>query len=248
MAATAFIGTSGWIYKHWASGVFYPPGMPTAAWLEFYAERFNAVEVNNTFYNLPGPEVFAQWRARTPERFRFALKVSRFITHMKKLIDPQEHVARFLSHAAALGPKLGILLFQLPPSWKFNGSRLEDLLAYVQGQRFVPGIRVALEIRHCSWQCEECCKILRKYGAALAFSDWPGCTVTGPVTTPFVFVRRHGPGDLYASDYPPAALGAESSRIRAWLAEGRDVYLFYNNDVHGFALRDAQEVRRQLTD
>src|SRR4051794_29967734 len=124
MPGRVFIGTSGWNYKAWAGGVFYPQGLKPAAWLEFYAHRFNSVEVNNSFYRLPERRVFETWRRGTPAHFVFPVKASRFISHMKKLLEPEEHAAMFLERAAGLGPKLHVVLFQLPPFWNFNGDRL----------------------------------------------------------------------------------------------------------------------------
>jgi uncharacterized protein YecE (DUF72 family) len=246
IAGRAFVGTSGWSYKHWANGVFYPSGLQPAAWLAFYAGAFDSAEINNTFYHLPEPHVFEEWRDRTPAGFTFAVKASRFITHMKKLKEPEQHVARFLTHAAALRGKLGVVLFQLPPFWKFNAARLDGLLAFVRAQTIVPHLRAALEVRHPSWHCDECFEILRRHNTAFGFADWPGVATDGPVTADFIFIRRHGPADLYASGYPPAALRRDAARIRAWLAEGRDVHVYFNNDACGYAVRDARRLRKYL--
>lgn len=139
-------------------------------------------------------------------RFTFAVKASRFISHMKKPAEPELHVARFLSHAAELREKIGVALFQLPPFWKFNVDRLSVLLGFVAGQVMIPRLRMAVELRHPSWQCDECFEILRHYGAALVLADWPGCTTEGPLTTDFIRA-------LSSSQIHPAAWPAcESSR------------------------------------
>lgn len=242
----AFIGTSGWNYRHWADGVFYPPSCKPAEWLEFYASVFEAVEINNTFYHLPPPHVFKDWHDRTPADFTFAVKASRFITHMKKLAEPELHVARFLSHAAELRGKLGVVLFQLPPFWKLNASRLEGLLDFMATQTIVPQPRVALEVRHPSWRCEECFEILRRHHAALAFSDWPGCSTEEPLTGGFGYLRRHGPAIPGSAAYPNAMLRHDAFRVRRWLAEGRDVHAYFNNDAGGHAVRDARRLRERL--
>jgi uncharacterized protein YecE (DUF72 family) len=245
-AGRFFVGTSGWNYKHWADGVFYPPGLPQPAWLEFYARTFGSVEINNTFYHLPERHVFEDWHDRTPAGFTFAVKASRFITHMKKLAEAERHVALFLERAAAMREKLGVVLFQLPPFWRFNAARLEGLLGFLRRQSIVPGVRAALEVRHPSWQCAECFHILGRHQTALVFADWPGCRVEGPVTADFAFVRRHGPAGLYASGYSPAALRHDAGRIRDWLADGMDVFAYFNNDACGYAVRDAQRLRKYL--
>jgi uncharacterized protein YecE (DUF72 family) len=244
--ARAFIGTSGWNYRDWADGVFYPAHLKPGRWLEFYASHFGTVEVNSTFYRLPERRVFEGWRRRTPDGFTFAVKASRFITHMKKLAQPHVHVARLLRHASGLGSKLGVVLIQLPPSWKFNAGRIEALGGYLARQSVVPKVRVALEVRHESWLREECFEVLRRHNMALVLDDWPGLNVRRPVTADFVFVRRHGPESVYASSYPDSALRADARRIRAWLREGRDVHVYFNNDVSGHAVRNAATLKRLL--
>jgi uncharacterized protein YecE (DUF72 family) len=241
-----FIGTSGWNYKGWAGGVFYPSGLKSAAWLDYYAARFNSVEVNNTFYRLPEKRVFTAWHDRTPDHFVFAVKVSRFITHMKKLLDPEQHVSLFLERASGLQKKLGVLLFQLPPTWRFNGGRLEALFEFVEQQRIVPGVRVALEVRHASWLGELCLGTLRRFNVALALADWPTLKVWGPVTADFTFVRRHGPEGLYSSDYSEEHLRRDAHQIREWSTQGRDVYAYYNNDAYGFAVKNALGLKERV--
>jgi uncharacterized protein YecE (DUF72 family) len=240
------VGTSGWNYRDWGNGVFYPPGFKGADWLRFYAEQFGTVEVNNTFYRLPERRVFKRWSEQTPVDFKFSVKAGRFITHMKKLAQPAEHVGRLLRRAAALGSKLGVLLFQLPPSWQFDPQRLERFGAFLRRQKIVSPLRAALEVRHQSWLCEECFSTLRRHRIALVLDDWPGLNVCGPITADFVFVRRHGPGKLYASGYPDSALRADARQIRAWLREGLDVHVYFNNDAHAHAVHDASKLKKFL--
>ncbi len=246
MTARTFVGTSGWNYKHWSDGVFYPRGMKQGEWLAYFARHFDTVEINNTFYHLPARRVFEDWHASTPPNFTFAVKASRFITHMKKLADPQEHVRNFLENASGLREKLGIVLFQLPPYWKFNPDRLEALFDFVSTQEIVPGLRSALEVRHESWNVEECFEVLRRYNVSLALADWPGLTIEGPVTADFVFLRRHGPGSLYASDYPDSYLRRDARRIQGWVTEGKDVYIYFNNDAYGYAVKNALRLKELL--
>ena len=246
MAGRAFIGTSGWIYPHWGGGVFYPPGLKQEGWLDFYARHFASVEVNNSFYRLPEKHVFESWKAGTPPEFRFAVKASRFITHMKKLGAPESSAAKFLQNVAGLGEKLGVVLFQLPPFWKLNLQRLEAFLAYLQSQQIMPGMRTAFEIRNTTWNCPDAHALLRKYRAALVFADWPDLAVEEPVTADFVYVRRHGPTWLYSSDYSREQLQELAARIRTWLQENRDVYVYFNNDAGGYAVKNARELQELL--
>lgn len=239
MGGDLFIGTSGWNYKSWGAGLFYPSNVKSAEWLRFYTQSFGSVEVNNTFYRLPEKHVFESWREQTPRDFVFTIKASRFITHMKKLLEPEEHVATFLRRASGLERKLHVLLFQLPPFWKFNPDRLDALCRFVRNQKIMPGVRAALEIRHPSWNVDTCFAILRAHNVALAFADWPALKVTRPITADFIFVRRHGPAGLYSSEYSPEQLHADAKLIHGWLAEGQDVYAYFNNDVHGYAVKNA---------
>jgi uncharacterized protein YecE (DUF72 family) len=165
---------------------------------------------------------------------------------MKRLADPGEHVALFLERASALGRKLGVVLFQLPPLWKFDPARLEDLGAFLLQQKVVPGIRAAVELRHESWLCDACFQTLRRRGIALVFSDWPTLKVTAPLTADFVFQRRHGPGSLYASSYSVSALRGGAKRLRGWLDSGLDVHAYFNNDHHAYAVRNARTLGRLL--
>jgi len=245
--ARVLIGTCGWNYRAWAEGVFYPPKLATSRWLNFYSERLATVEVNNTFYQLPGSQVFRRWRERTPAGFVFSVKASRFITHMKKLAEPHRHVARFLRGVCELEPKLGVVLFQLPPLWTFDAERLGKFAEYLARQRIVSGLRVALELRNASWNCKQCFDLLRQHGIALALTDWPGLTTEGPLTGDFVFVRRHGPGQLYASNYSESALRRDSRRVQAWVRAGKDVYVYFNNDARGHAVQNAMRLRELIT-
>jgi len=246
MRARCLVGTSGWNYEHWSGGVFYPAGMKRSEWFSYYCRHFQSVEINNSFYRLPEKRVFQKWYEAAPNDFTFAVKASRFITHMKKLVQPQEHVPLFLENATGLGEKLGVLLFQLPPYWKFNPDRLGEFFHFMGRQDIIPGLRSALEIRHKSWYCSPCFDVLRKYNVSLALTDWPGLPVEGPLTADFVFIRHHGPESLYASNYPASFLKREPQRIRLWLAEGKDVFIYLNNDAFGYAVKNALTLREYL--
>lgn len=248
MKGRAYIGTSGWNYPHWAKGVFYPEGLQPSEWLRFYGRHFDTVEINNTFYHLPAASVFEQWRAATGRHFVFAVKASRYLTHMKKLASPEDPLKRLLAGAKGLGKNLAVILFQLPPFWKFNPERLEGLLASLKKQSAVPRLRAALEIRHPSWNTEECFRILRQYKAALVFADQPGFAENGPLTANFVFVRRHGPKSVYSSNYSESRLRRDAGRVRDWLAGGRDVYVYFNNDANGYAVKNALRLKKLLNE
>jgi uncharacterized protein YecE (DUF72 family) len=239
------IGTSGYVYPHWR-GVFYPPRLPVRAWLPFYATAFDTVELNNPFYRLPAKAAFRQWRAAVPPGFLFAVKASRYLTHLKRLRQPRAPLDRLLRRVRPLGPTLGPILFQLPPQMHADPRRLAGFLRALGRQPHVPGLRAALEVRHASWLVPEILDLLGKAGVALCLHDARVLPVAGPVTTDFVYVRRHGTEAGYGGSYPPASLAADARRIRGWLAQGLDVYVYFNNDGGGAAVRDATRLRRLL--
>ena len=241
-----FIGTSGWNYRHWSDGVFYPQKLKQPMWLQYYCQFFDPVEINNTFYRLPDKTVFEKWYSETPKNFMFAVKASRFITHMKKLREPDNHVARFLENVKTLQHKLRIVLFQLPPSWNFNEQRLQGFCEYLCGQSQIPHLRSALEVRHPSWLCESCFKILNKFNIALALTDWPGCSVRGPINTDHIFIRRHGPSSLYSSKYSLRDLEKDAYQIHSWRSKCKSVHFYFNNDANGFAPANAITLKRLL--
>lgn len=246
MVRKAVIGTSGWNYRHWGGGVFYPRGMKSAEWLPYYCNYFESVEINNTFYRLPPKELFETWHKSTPPKFTFSVKANRFLTHLKKLANPEEHLIAFLKNISELKEKVRIVLFQLPPFWKFQNERLEAFLAYLKEQRFISGLRSALEVRHESWVCAECFKILKKYNVSLVFADWPSLNIAGPSTADFIFIRRHGYQSLYSTSYPDDYLKKLAININNWLMEGKDVYVYFNNDAYGYAIQNALKLKKYL--
>ncbi len=243
--ARCWIGTSGWNYPHW-SGVFYPRGMKPVSWFQHYASVFDTVEVNNTFYRLPGPEVFVRWVNESPSGFRYALKASRFITHVKRLLEPERSAGEFLRRAAGMRQKLGPILFQLPPSGHADPARLQLFLEYLTRQKILPGLQVTFEFREPSWLSPEVLGLLEESKAALCLADWPDLPVEGPITAEFVYVRRHGAGTLYGGSFSRAALRREADRIRQWLAEGRSVYVYFNNDANANAVANALTLKGLL--
>lgn len=227
------IGTSGWHYSHWV-GPFYPEGMTSAGFLDFYSQRFRTVEVNNTFYNLPSETTLEAWREGTPKGFVFACKASRFITHMKKLGDPKRSVKRFFDVIDVLGPKLGPVLFQLPPRWHVNERRLHAFLDALP-ERY----RYAFELRDETWCTDEVLETLAHARAAFCIYDLAGRRSPERVTTDFVYIRLHGPGQAYQGQYSAAALRRWAGKIVTWSKEGREVYCYFDNDQHAYAARDA---------
>ena len=225
------IGTSGWQYRDWR-GPFYPAALAQRLWLEEYATHFDAVEVNNAFYRLPERATFEQWRERTPAGFRFAVKMSRYLTHVRRLKDPAEPVARFLEHAAGLGDKLGPVLLQLPPTLKADLDALDETL-----RQFPSHVRVVVEPRHATWFTGGCRVLLEKHKAALSWADRGSRPITPLwVTADFGYLRMHAGRANPRPRYGRAAL-------RGWLDRLADVpeaYVFFNNDTGGAAVIDAR--------
>jgi uncharacterized protein YecE (DUF72 family) len=231
MDGRVHIGTSGWSYAHWI-GSFYPEGTRTDAMLPFYAGRFGTVEINSTFYRLP--ESAERWRLCVAPDFVFAVKASRYITHMKKLRDPADSTRAFFECIEPLRPQLGPVLFQLPPCWRFNEPRLAEFLASLPGAH-----RYAFELRDRSWLDERAYRLLEEHNAACCIYDLEGFLSPEIATSDFVYVRLHGPGAAYTGSYAGNALAAWSRRIDAWRAAGRDVYCYFDNDEAGYAAGNA---------
>ena len=228
------VGTSGWQYASWR-GRLYPRDVPQRDWLQFYAGRFASVEVNNTFYNLPSAATFAHWAEQTPADFSFALKMSRYLTHVRRLREPEPAVELFLERAAPLRGKLGPLLIQLPPSMRCDTQRLAATLAAIPQRQ-----RVAVEFRHASWYTDEVAAILERHDAALCLTDRRGKPLQ-PLrrTASWGFVRLHEGRASPWPRYGDASLRSWVNRIDALWARGDDVHVFFNNDPGGCAVRDA---------
>jgi uncharacterized protein YecE (DUF72 family) len=280
---TVRVGVSGWSYRHWR-GNFYPVGLPIRSELDFALERFASIEVNRTFYSLLTPASYRRWYEHAPAGFEYAIKGSRFITHNKKISGVDDALANFLaSGPLALGDKLGPVLWQLGPGMAFDGDRLNKFLALlptdfkaaalIAENHNLPGretltsfdvnlpIRHVLEVRHPSWFTDETADIARSHGVALAFSHSSRWPYIEEITAPFVYLRLHGPRELYASEYGAAELSAFADRIDSWSrgfepddavrisgpaapSAVRDVYVFFDNDENGFAPRQAKELER----
>jgi uncharacterized protein YecE (DUF72 family) len=235
-----YIGTSGYIYPHW-EGIFYPEDWPKSRKLEFYCQHFDTVELNNTFYRLPGEKAFEGWRKRTPKDFIFAVKVSRFITHVKKLVDCKESWKIFLKRALILKEKLGPLLFQLPPFLKADPKKLEDFVKMILKES-PKGLRFAFEFRNESWCDEKIYHILKKFNLAWVIVDSPSWPKVYQVTADFVYVRMHGSKILFGSKYTKKELEDLAKKIKKWKKQNLDVYVYFNNDAHGYAVENAKEL------
>jgi len=231
------VGTSGWHYRHWRE-VFYPPDLKTGDWLGYYSGSFDTVEINNSFYRLPSRANFESWAQQVPSGFTFAVKASRFITHVKKLKEPHESISRLLENAEGLGGKLGPVLFQLPPRWKKNVSRLEEFLKTLPAQH-----RYVFEFRDETWLHDDVYALLEAANCALCIASSPSFPQSRQVTADFAFLRFHGGEDVYTSRYAYKDLKSWSTFATSLLQEGRDVYAYFNNDAFGYALENAKTFR-----
>jgi uncharacterized protein YecE (DUF72 family) len=227
------IGTSGWHYAHWR-GNFYPCELPSSGFLPYYAQRFETVEINNSFYRLPSEETFREWRHAVPEGFCFAVKGSRFITHMKKLLEPEHALDNLLARAVVLGEKLGPVLFQLPPRWRFNPERLDAFLSALPAFH-----RYVFEFREPSWYHPEAYAILRRHRAALCLHDMAGQSPQ-ELTADWTYLRFHGAEGRYHGGYSRETLDRWAKTLSEWARRGLDVYAYFNNDAFGQAIVDAR--------
>jgi uncharacterized protein YecE (DUF72 family) len=237
--AIARVGCSGWQYKHWR-GAFYPDQLPLNRWLDYYAARFNTVEINNTFYRLPEASAFSKWASQAPPGFVYAVKASRFLTHMKKLKDPDEPINRFLQRARYLHAALGPVLFQLPPHWPLNLERLTTFL-----EALPPGPRYVVEFREPSWYTDEVFALLQRHGVALCLHDMNGSASGRMVVGPVVYVRFHGV-EKYSGRYADRTLDEWADWLAVRLLAGLPIYAYFNNDSGGHAPRDAARLRSRL--
>jgi uncharacterized protein YecE (DUF72 family) len=232
------VGCSGWLYRHWR-GDFYPKGLRQKDELGFYAGVFDTAEINASFYRMPAEGAVEGWRERTPEGFLYAWKASRYITHQKRLREPAEPVAFLFRRAALLRPKLGPILWQLPPGLPLDLPRLEAFLPVLP-----KGYRHAFEFRHGSWYTDATYALLAAYDAALVLSDHHHAPAPWVATASWVYVRGHGPGGHYRGDYPDDTLAQWAQQIRTWRSQEKPVFVYFDNDIGGAAPRDAQRLKR----
>jgi len=240
MSLHYYIGTSGWHYDHWRYR-FYPEKSAKADWLGFYASHFNTVELNNSFYRLPSENAFANWYTSSPASFIFAVKVSRFITHIKRLRNSEEPLDTFITRAKGLGEKLGPLLYQLPPNMHRDDNRLESFLSLLP-----QGMKHVVEFRHQSWLEKTVFEILHKYNVGLCIFDMPSITCPLVATADFAYVRFHGSTGLYSSCYSDEELADWAKRLADLATDLKAIYIYFNNDVEAFAVKNALTLRSYL--
>ncbi|HYX27500.1 MAG TPA: DUF72 domain-containing protein [Pyrinomonadaceae bacterium] len=240
MSAEIHIGTSGWNYKHWL-GRFYPEKIRPPDMLAFYLQHFNTVELNNSFYHLPSIKSFRNWRETVPQDFVFAVKASRFITHMKKLKAPKTSTRKFFTRVAKLRDKLGPVLFQLPPHWRMNVERLQLFL-----ERMPKNYRYAFEFREAAWFTDEIYELLKQHRAALCIYHMNGYTSPLEVTADFVYLRFHGASSTYGGSYSDSQLDAWAKHVKNWRGAGKEVFAYFNNDPEAHAVKNAKSLRRLL--
>jgi len=235
-----FIGTSGWHYEHWR-GRFYPEGLAKVRWLDFYSKHFNTVELNNSFYRLPSEQAFSSWWQLSPPGFVFAVKVSRFITHIKRLKSVEEPLQTFLNRANLLREKLGPLLYQLPPGMKRNEQVLEAFL-----QTLPSGYQHVVEFRNESWLNSDVFGVLKRYNVAVCIFDMPGFTCPTVSTADFAYFRFHGSTGLYSSCYSDEELRNWAAKIAEIGKDLKAVYVYFNNDAEAYAVCNALSLARYL--
>jgi uncharacterized protein YecE (DUF72 family) len=240
--ARAYVGTSGWVYAGWREHLY--ADTPVKRWLEVASRTFDALEINGSFYTQIKPETYARWRTETPDAFKFTLKGHRFVTHYKRLRDCSGSVARLRDQAKPLGDKLAAVVWQLPSSFRADLERLDDFLDALRVWR----IPHALEFRHRSWFTADVARRLHAAGVAVCLSDAPDFPMWREVTTELVYVRLHGHTRKYASSYSAEHLRRWTTDIERWIAEGRDVHVYFDNDAEGHAVRNAACLRAMLDD
>lgn len=239
------VGTSGWHYRSW-HGPFYPKELKIKDFLSYYSSRFDTAEINNSFYRLPTEQAVKAWRESVPEGFLFAWKASRFITHMKKLKDIEESIDLVFGRMEGLGDTFGPVLFQLPPMLKANDETRERVARCLS--LVPPNRRIAFEFRHPSWYEEGAFRILRNHNAALCLSDHADAPAPWMTTADFVYVRGHGTSGRYAGSYSEETLQNWAHQIADWRRSGRDVYVYFDNDIKSAAPSDAQTLLELLKD
>lgn len=241
MTAEIRIGTSGYHYKHWV-GTYYPADVKAGEMLKHYLRDFDTVELNNTFYQLPNETTFDAWRKNTPHDFLYAVKGSRFITHMIKLKDPLRGLTNFMPRAERLRWKLGPVLWQLPPGWKVNVERLEEFLSLLPKEH-----RYTFELRNETWMTDKVLDVLRKYNAAFCIYELAGYMSPIEVTSDWTYIRLHGPTHFkYQGSYTDEQLAMWAERIRGWSRTMKAIYVYFDNDDSAYAVYNAMTLKKML--
>jgi uncharacterized protein YecE (DUF72 family) len=238
------IGTSGWHYKHWKEG-YYPPKLKPADWLNYYAGEFNTAEINASFYRMPTISTVENWAATVRDDFRFCPKISRYLTHMKKLRDPEEPLERFFGVFDHIKDKLGPILMQIPKMVHFKRDVAEHFFKVLKNS--YGDHQFALEIRHESWVEKESLKLMKDYEIAFVISqsagEWP---YEEYLTAKHVYVRFHGPAQLYASSYSGEMLKEYAVKFKKWMKKGHQLWIYFNNDIHIHAIHNARTLKKLM--
>jgi uncharacterized protein YecE (DUF72 family) len=234
------IGTSGWHYQHWKS-LFYPKNLSEKDFLKFYAKHFTTAEINNTFYQLPEAKTFCNWRDSVPQGFVFAVKASRYITHMKKLKDSKQPLLSLFRKIDILDEKLGPVLFQLPPNWHVNAERLGSFLKLLPDD-----YRYTFEFRDTSWFCPEIYDMLENYGVAFCIYDLNEVLTPKKITADFIYIRLHGPDRKYKGDYSTSVLAGWAGAFSTWSRKNKEIYCYFDNDEKGFAAKNALQLKKMI--
>jgi uncharacterized protein YecE (DUF72 family) len=244
-----YIGTSGWNYADWKER-FYPKGLKQSEWLRFLAREFDTTEINNSFYRIPKKEYVERWAGLVPSRFRFSTKLWRGITQYKKLNDCRDELASFLAAFELLPTrKRGPVLVQLPPSQGCDIDKLDRFLDDVRQVASPSRWKVAIEFRNDSWLCDTVYRLLDRYAAALCLHDMAGrAPVNEPNDASFVYVRRHGPQGDYRGSYSQRELRRDADNIRGWLGRRKTVFVYFNNDIQGYAIHNARQLKKLLAE
>ena len=240
MTGTIRVGCSGWVYKHWR-GLFYPEGLPQTRWFARYAEEFDTVEINNSFYRLPSPETFDKWRRQAPADFCYAVKANRFLTQAKKLLECEEPMERMMSAVRHLGDRLGPMLYQLPPSMKLNLERIERFLKILP-----PDVASVFEFRNGSWYVPKVYALLERHGASFCVHDMPGSASERIAVGPVAYVRFHGGEGKYWGRYSDEGLLSWTDWLVDQSRQGRTCWCYFNNDIHGHAIEDARTLKSMV--
>jgi uncharacterized protein YecE (DUF72 family) len=242
--ASFYIGTSGWSYKHWKD-IYYPADVKPAGYLEYYSRQFNIAEINTSFYHLPQKQTVLNWMEAVPKGFRFCPKMSRYLTHMKKLHDPEAPLEKFFAVFEAARKMLGPVLIQLPPSLKFNPAVAVPFFELLKKE--YKRYDFVLEVRHNSWMETESLGLLKRHNIGFVISQSENkFPYAEHVTAKNIYVRFHGPAALYASSYSDEMLKDYAAKFKKWIEQGHIIWAFFNNDIYGHAFRDAERLKQLM--
>ena len=234
------IGTSGWHYNHWKE-LFYPKELPKNQWFEYYSKHFDTVEINNTFYQLPKEQTFENWHKQAPKDFLYTVKANRYITHIKRLKEPEESLERFFKRIRLLKDNLGPVLYQLPPNFHKDLDRLGTFIEHLPKK-----IIAVFEFRHDSWFCEDTYKLLKRFNVGFCIHDLAGIPTPRVITSDIIYIRFHGPTGKYAGNYSKSALQNWAKWITEHIKKAHALYAYFNNDAHAYAVRNAKTLKEQF--